>query len=190
VASRGSLTLLGQQVERARFDYRDVITAGEYDSAGRKVRDLRVSFLLDSPQAFWLGEVACMMAARGYTLSSVDCRPATAPPFACVADRGEGLARFVGPEGDIEVEKSDRRWSIREDLDDIRQRNLDRVFDDESAFRDAVSGFILTRRRPRRRDLLRVRIGVRRSVRAPSHRCEWWPGVLQQTVPARRHTAC
>ena len=45
--------------------------AGEYDSAQRQIRDLAVSFLLDSPETFWLGEIACMMASRGYTLTSL-----------------------------------------------------------------------------------------------------------------------
>lgn len=149
LASRGSLDLLRDYIQLAQSDYRDVIIAGEYDSAQRQIRDLRVSFLLDSPESFWLGEVACMMALRGYALALVDSRPATAPPFVYTADRGEGRARFVGPEGEIELEKRDRRWSIRGDSKDLETHNMDRVFDDESAFRDAVSGYILTRRRPR-----------------------------------------
>ena len=33
--------------------------------------------------------------------------------------------------------------------DDLARHNLDRAFDDEGKFRDAVSGYILSRRRPR-----------------------------------------
>lgn len=151
VRSRGSLDLLRKSIEVAKFDYRDAVMGGEYDSANRdrQVRDLRVSFLLDSPETFWLGEVACMMALRDYTLVSVDSRPATAPPFVYTADRSEGRATFVGPEGEIELEKRDRRWSFRGDSKELERHNMDRVFDDERAFRDAVSGYILTRRRAR-----------------------------------------
>ena len=74
VASHGSLELLKDYVQLAKSDYRDAIMSGEYDSAQRQVRDLRVSFLLDSPETFWLGEVACMMALRDYALASVDSR--------------------------------------------------------------------------------------------------------------------
>jgi len=149
VASRGSLELLRGYIQLAKSDARDAIVAGEYDSAQRKVRDLRVSFLLDTPETFWLGEVACMMALRGYTLASVNSCSVAGPSLADRADDGEGRARFVGPEGEIELEKRDRRWSVLGDADELVRHNLDRAFDDEGEFRDAVSGYILSRRRRR-----------------------------------------
>jgi hypothetical protein len=149
VASRGSVDLLGKTIEQARLDFRDAIAAGEYDSAQRQIRDLRASFLLDSPEKFWLSGVACTMALRGYTLMSLESRPATAPPFVHSEDSGEGRARFIGPEGEIELEKRDRLWSIRGDPKDLETHNVDRVFEDEAEFRDAVSGYILRRRHPR-----------------------------------------
>lgn len=149
VASRGSLELLKNCVQLAKSDHRDVIMAGEYDSAQRQVRDLRVTLLLDSPETFWLGEVACTMASRDYALASVDSRAATATPFVYTADRNEGRARFTGPEGDVELEKKDRRWSIHGDLVELDRSNMNRAFDDEREFRDALSGYLLTRRRPR-----------------------------------------
>ena len=148
VASRRSLDSLREYVRLAELDYRDAIIAGEYDPAGRQVRDLRVSFLLDTPEAFWVSEVARMMASRGYTLSSLATRAVTALPFEYAADVGEGRAKFVGPEGGVEVEKKDRRWMIRDDPKDLERYNLNRVFDDERVFRDAVSGYLLMRRRP------------------------------------------
>jgi hypothetical protein len=149
VASRGSLHSLREFIQLAEFDYRDAIMAGEYDSARRHIRDLRVSFLLDTPDTFWVGDVACMMASRGYTLSSLTTRATTAPPFDYTADYSEGRAQFVGPEGAIEVEKKNRRWTIRGDPQELERYNLNHAFDDERLFRDAVSGYLLTRGRPR-----------------------------------------
>ena len=146
MASRGSLARLKKYIELARLDYRDAITAGEYDSG--RVRDLRVSFLLDSPEKFWIGEVACMMSLRDYTLVSVETRPAPLPPFVDTADRHEGRARFVGPEGDIELERRNRQWSILADPGELEKYNLNHPFEDEAAFLDAVSGWILMRRFP------------------------------------------
>jgi hypothetical protein len=71
VASEGSIDRLAKLIEVAWSDQRDAIVAGEYDSAGRRVRDLSVSFLVDTPKAFWISGVAAMMASRGYTLSSL-----------------------------------------------------------------------------------------------------------------------
>jgi len=151
VASRGSLDWLRGCIEDAARDYRDAIMAGEYDSANsdRRVRDLRVSFLLDTPQTFWVGDVACMMASRGYTLSSLTSRDTAVPPFQSTRDSLEGTAKFVGPEGEIELEKRNRQWTIRGDPKELEAYNMNRAFDVESAFRNAVSGYILTRRRPR-----------------------------------------
>ena len=108
VASHGSLELLKDDVQLAKSDYRDAIMSGEYDSAQRQVRDLRVSFLLDSPETFWLGEVACMMALRDSRWRRWT-RAATATPFVYTADRNEGRAKFTGPGGEITLEKKDGR---------------------------------------------------------------------------------
>ena len=69
VASRGSLPLLRANVELARSDYRDAIMAGEYER-GEHLRDLSASFLIDTPEKFWIGQVALVMAPRGYALTS------------------------------------------------------------------------------------------------------------------------
>jgi hypothetical protein len=149
VASGGSLDRLREYIEVAKRDYRDAIVAGEYDAAGRRVRDLSVSFLLDSPEKFWASGIAGMMAARGYALCSVTSRDSAVPPFQSTWDSLEGNARFVGPAGVIELEKRNRQWSIHGDPGELETYNMNRAFEDESAFRDAVSGYILNRRQPR-----------------------------------------
>jgi hypothetical protein len=145
VASRGSLELLRDQIRVAERDDRDSIMEGEYDSARRPIRDLRVSFMLDGPETFWVGEVACMMASRGYVLTSLVTRAATIPPFQYAADFGEGRAKFLGAQGEVEVEKKDRRWLVCGDPKELEKHSLNHPFDDEREFRDAVSGFLLMR---------------------------------------------
>ncbi len=52
VAADGSLDMLRQLIQIAATDYRDVIIAGEYDSAMHRIRDLRTSFFVDDPLDF------------------------------------------------------------------------------------------------------------------------------------------
>ena len=84
-----------------------------------------------------------MMALRDYTLVSVETRPAPLPPFVYTADRHEGRSRFVGPEGDIELEKRNRQWSILAGPGELKRCDLNHHFEGEAEFRDAVSGWIL-----------------------------------------------
>jgi hypothetical protein len=144
-AARGDESKVQHLIELTRQDYRDVIIAGEYDEAMRQIRDLSVSFLIDSPEKFWVGEVACMMASRGYRLAALETRPATAGPFAYTSDYGEGRATFIGPKGEIGIEKSDRQWLIHGNRRDLEIHELDHAFNDERAFRDAVSGYLLSK---------------------------------------------
>jgi hypothetical protein len=147
VRSRGALDLLAKSIEVAKFDDRDAIVSGEYDPANpdRRIRDLRVSFLLHAPETFWVAEVACVMASRSYTLSSLTSRDTTVPPLQSTWDSLEGSAKFVGPECEIKLEKRNRKWSILGDPKELATYNMDRAFDDESAFRDALSGYLLAR---------------------------------------------
>jgi hypothetical protein len=138
VASRGSLPLLRANVELARSDYRDAIMAGEYER-GEHLRDLSASFLIDTPEKFWIGQVALVMAPRDYALTSVETRPATVGPFEYLVDRYEGKATFAGPMGNIRVEKTARQWRAFADDPGLLRRGLDHPIGDERAFRDALS---------------------------------------------------
>jgi hypothetical protein len=131
-------------LDLARQDYRDVIAAGEYDSAMRQVRDLRVSFLIDSPEKFWAGETACLMALRGYRLTALEANPATVGPFELLSDWGEGRATFNGPKGNLVIQKRNRKWVIRGNRRDLEAHDMDRAFNDERVFRDALSGYVLS----------------------------------------------
>ncbi len=144
-AARGDESRVRDLIELAQQDYRDVIVAGEYDEAMRQIRDLRVSFLIDSPEKFWAGEVACMMASRGHRLTSLETRPTTAGPFVYLSDYGEGRATFIGPKGEIVIEKGDRQWTIQGNRRDLEIHELDHTFSDERPFLDAVSGYLLSK---------------------------------------------
>jgi hypothetical protein len=157
-----------QLLDLERQDYRDVIVAGEYDGAMRRVRDLRATFLIDSPEKFWAGGVACLMASRGYRLTVLETRPPTAGPFVYGADYGEGRATFIGPKGEIGIEKRDRQWVIHGDRRDLEIHELGHPVSDERAFRDAVSGYLLSK----------VRAGAANEpTEAPADQVErqpWW----------------
>lgn len=133
-----------QLLDLARQDYRDVIVAGEYDSAMRRVRDLSASFLIDNPEKFWASEAACLMASRGYRLTALETNPATVGPFEYLSDWGEGLATFNGPIGNVVIEKKDRQWMVHGNRSDLVAHEMDHPFCDERAFRDALSGYLLS----------------------------------------------
>jgi hypothetical protein len=144
-AARGDESKVQCLIELARQDYRDVIIAGEYDEVMEQIRDLRASFLIDGPEKFWVGEVTCMMDSRGYRLTSLETRPATEGPFDYTSDRGEGRATFIGPKGEIGIEKRDRQWLIHGNRRDLEIHGLDHAFSDEGAFLDAVSNYLLSK---------------------------------------------
>jgi hypothetical protein len=117
--------------------------AGEYDGV-MKVRDLRVSLLIDNPDKFWAGEVACLMALRGYRLTALETRAATVGPFNYASDWGEGRATFIGPIGEIAIEKKDRQWVVHGNCRGLAAHEMDHQFNDELAFCDALSGYLLS----------------------------------------------
>ncbi len=133
-----------QLLDLARQDYRDAILAGEYDSGVNRVRDLRVSFLIDSPAKFWAGETARLMASRGYRLTHLETNPATVGPFAYASDSGEGRATFNGPLGNVVIEKKNRHWVIHGNPRDLAAHEMDHAFNDEHVFRDALSGYLVS----------------------------------------------
>ena len=53
----------------------------------------------------------------------------------------------MGPLGEIVVEKNDRRWQVRGNAPRLAIYDLDHSFSDESAFRDALSGYLLSESR-------------------------------------------
>ena len=132
--SHGSLEKMREYIQMAETDFRDVIVSGEYDETMRLVRDLCVSFLIASPDDFWIGETAKSIHKRGYSLTAVKSRPATVGPFDYTCDRGEGTATFSNGVHEIEIEKADRQWSVNSD-DDLRRFGLDDCIGDEERFR-------------------------------------------------------
>lgn len=142
-AASGNEHRLPHLLELAKQDYRDVIVAGEYDEDMRQIRSLRDSFLIDSPEKFWASNVTSLMARRGYRLTALDTRPATVGPFGHQSDHSEGLARFTGPIGEIEIEKKSRQWIVHSNRGGLAAYRMDRPFSNERAFLDALSGYLL-----------------------------------------------
>jgi len=133
-ASNGSLEKMRKYIQLAETDFRDVIVAGEYDEAMRPVRDLCVSFLIASPDDFWIAETAKSIHKRSYSLMSVKSRPATVGPFDYTCDLSEGTAMFSNGLHEIEIDKTDRKWSVNSD-DDLRRFGLSEPLTDEERFR-------------------------------------------------------
>jgi hypothetical protein len=147
IAANGSLSSLQSAIELGKYDWRDAIVAGEYVN-GDRVRDLRVSFLIDHPNQMWVGEVAVALHERGMELRSVATRPAPLGPFHYVTDRSEGEAVFASPMFSIRVEKKDRHWRLHDEGRDLEIYGLNRFIENETEFRDAVQCYLLVRDRP------------------------------------------
>ncbi len=133
-ASNGSLEKMREYIQWAETDFRDVIVAGEYDAAMGRVRDLCVSFLIASPDDFWIAEIAKSIHKRGYSLMAVKSRPATVGPFDYTCDRSEGTATFSNGVHEIGIDKTDRKWSVKSD-NDLRRFGLSEPLTDEERFR-------------------------------------------------------
>lgn len=133
-ASSGSLEKLREYIRIAEVDFRDVIVAGEYDGAMRQVRDLCVSFLIATPNDFWIGETAKLIHERGYLLTDVSSRKATVGPFDYTCDGSEGLATFSNGVHQVAIKKHDRKWSVIS-VENLCRFGLDESLDDEERFR-------------------------------------------------------
>ena len=112
------------------------------------VRDLRVSFLVASPDDFWIGEAAVTADKRGFRLTALDSHPATVGPFEYICDHSEGRATFTDGNTTVTVQKHDRRWSISSTSDDLRLFGLDCPLTDEKRFRVQFD-YYLSRKRCR-----------------------------------------
>lgn len=146
ILADGCMESLDKHIKRAKQDYRDVISA-EHDDADRVVRDLQVSFLIDQPAKLWVSTLASVLAARGYQLKSIVSSTGTIRPLEHQADLGEGIATFDGEIGEIKIEKRDKSWQLLGDPSDLHRHNVDMAFDDENAFVDAVSGYVLMKQK-------------------------------------------
>lgn len=132
VGAGGSIERLRELIEMAAFDYRDVIVAGEYDSAMRHTRDLRVSFLIDSPEDFWISGVALTAHKHGYYLTILETHCITNPPFAGM--QSYGTATFANDCRTITAHKQDGRWWIERRSCNLAAFGLDAPLADEERF--------------------------------------------------------
>lgn len=141
-AANGSLERMREYIRMAELDFRDVIIAGEYDEAMRRMRDLCVSFLIATPDDFWIGETAKSIHRRGYSLSGLISRPATVGPFEYICDRNEGEATFSNGVYRLEIAKADRKWALNAKDDNLRRFGLDEPFDDAERFRIQLDSYL------------------------------------------------
>ena len=128
LASRGSLDMLRKLIDLASVDERDVIIAGEYDDAMQHIRDLTVSFLVESPD-FWVSKASIIMARLGYQLVSVDSDVAVEGPFDYQCDRSEGTALFKRRDNLVQLSKRNRTWTAL-----VGDEPLRNVFNNKSEF--------------------------------------------------------
>ncbi|QDT18452.1 hypothetical protein [Gimesia chilikensis] len=96
-----------------------------------RLRELTVSFLIASPDDFWILPIADVADRHGFRLTALESRPATAGPFEYTSDRNEGLACFSNGTTYFAVQKQDREWSISAPGLDVRPFGLKNTYDEE-----------------------------------------------------------
>ncbi|MBX3416868.1 MAG: hypothetical protein KF851_04630 [Pirellulaceae bacterium] len=133
VGAEGSIDRMRELIETADIDYRDVIIAGEYDGALRRVRDLRVSFLINSPEDFWISEVALTAYKHGYFLVNLETHCISTPPFA--GSRSYGTATFTNQCRTITIHNRDGQWRLDGHECNPAKFGLDAPLADENRFR-------------------------------------------------------
>ena len=131
-AGQGSIQRIRELLALADLDDRDVIFAGEYD-LGRRVRDLRVSFLIKSPVDFWISELATTAYKHGYHLTNLKTQAVSTPPFAGTQTRG--IAMFMKGGRTFTIRKQDGQWSIDGIGCNLAAFGLDSPLADEERFR-------------------------------------------------------
>lgn len=146
VMACGDLRRLMEGVWLANRDCRDIIMAGEYDDMGRRLRDLRVSFLIDAPIKMWIAQVAVALASREYTLTRLHTIAVERKPAKYLSDMGEGTATFQGDLGELTIVKQDGQWFIKGPAPKLERKGLVSVFAWERDFIDAITGYLLSER--------------------------------------------
>ncbi len=149
VGARGSIERLRALIRTAQIDYRDVIVAGEYDDAMRRIRDLRVSFLINSPEDFWISNVALTAHKHGYFLADLETHCSSTPPFA--GTQTGGTATFTNDGRTIKIRNRDGQWRIDGHGCNLAAYGLDVPLADEERFRIQLD-FLLSRTDAEQRD--------------------------------------
>jgi hypothetical protein len=140
-AGQGSIQRIRALLALADLDYRDVIVAGEYD-LGRRVRDLRVSFLIKSPQDSWISELAITAYKHGYHLANLETQAVSTPPFA--GTKSQGTATFMNGGRTFTIQQQDGQWSIDGVDCNLAAFGLDSPLEDVERFRIQID-FLLSR---------------------------------------------
>jgi hypothetical protein len=137
--AKGDLAELERYIRLEKEDYRDIVMAAEYDDMRRCVRDLRASFLIDSREKMWIGDLAAALSSRGFFLESVQ-----------AGTMDSGLAVFDGDLGKLVIKKDRGQWILEGETDELDLYDLRRAYDDERQFSDAVSCYVLAKQNPKK----------------------------------------
>lgn len=144
-AAQGSLGKLASLIELANLDPRDAIVAGEYDANLDRLRDLSSSFLIDSPEKFWISQVANQAAQRNFFLIEIKQHRVSAHtdnPAASILVR---TAIFQGPHDHLTIENKSRTWRIVGEDTRLKRFFMDRVFHHEKEFRESLGSYLAVR---------------------------------------------
>ncbi|QDU75389.1 hypothetical protein Pan97_24200 [Bremerella volcania] len=144
-AAQGSLDKLSSMIELANLDPRDAIMAGEYDANRDRLRDLGSSFLIDSPEKFWISQVANQTAQRNFSLIEIKQQrvPASADdPATSILVR---TAIFQGPHDRLTIENKNRTWRIVGEETRLKRFFMDRVFHHEKEFIENLGSYLTVR---------------------------------------------
>jgi hypothetical protein len=142
VGAGGSIERLRDLIKTADIDDRDVIVAGEYDGAMRRIRDLRVSFVINSPEDFWISGVALTAHRHGYLLVNLETHAVSTPPFA--RTQTHGTSTFIKAGRTITIHNKDGQWWIDGHDCNLASFGLDAPLADEERFRIQLD-FLLSR---------------------------------------------
>ena len=115
-AARGSVQRITELIRSAELDTRNAIVAGEFEDFPVRKRDLRVSFLIDSPEDFWVSDAAITAHHYGYRITSIDSQSVSTPPF--IGGNTNGTATFSNGRRTFSIWCADHKWTIVfDDLD-------------------------------------------------------------------------
>ena len=139
VAAKGSVDSLPRLIKMAAQDYRDVIFAAEYNRDMQRVRDLRISFLIDLPIDAWITDIAMFLDSRELHLDSLETQKTTLGPFNSPQDQGEGSAIFKGSDRTMTISKQNRKWRALGNEAELKKYQLHQEYDDLEQFKNQLT---------------------------------------------------
>lgn len=142
VIADGNLNELKRWIEFANLDSRDVISRGECDREGNRLRHLSSSFLIEGKVNFWIAHMADILDSRGFRLVDLKSQlSSSARNKGKASSDYEGHATFLGETGTLQVRLEDGNWTLIDETADLEVYGLGSPTDDSNWFHAAVSRF-------------------------------------------------